>query len=231
MNAERRIQRVRAALRPAGVSKPDWRIIAEVARGMGARGFAHQTPEEIWDEVRALSPGARGMTYARLEACGLQWPCPAEEHSGTAILHQETFAAGPRAMLQRVEHRPTPEHTTKAYPFLLNTGRSLYQFNAGTMTGRTPSVLLRPEDLLDISPADALALGLQDGDPVRVFSQYGSAVMRAHFSTAVGEGQLFATFHTAKAFVNALTGPNRDSLVCTPEYKVTAVRIETPGRG
>jgi formate dehydrogenase major subunit len=91
--------------------------------------------------------------------------------------------------------------------------------------------VLRPEDLLDIAPADALALGLQDGDPVRLVSQYGSAVMRAHFSTAVAEGQLFATFHTAKAFVNALTGPNRDSLVDTPEYKVTAVRIEPPGRG
>jgi formate dehydrogenase major subunit len=171
------------------------------------------------------------MTYARLDAGGLQWPCYDERHTGTAILHQETFAAGPRAMLQRVEPRPTSEHTTKAYPFLLNTGRSLYQFNAGTMTGRTPNVVLRPEDLLDISPADALALGLQDGDPVRLVSQYGSALMRAHFSTAVAEGQLFATFHTAKAFVNALTGPNRDSLVDTPEYKVTAVRIEPPGRG
>jgi formate dehydrogenase major subunit len=226
MNAERRIQRVRAALRPAGLSKPDWRIIAEIARGMGARGFAHETPEQIWDEVRAFSPGARGMTYARLDACGLQWPCPNEEHPGTAILHQETFAIGTRAMLQRLEHRPTTERTTTAYPFLLNTGRSLYQFNAGTMTGRTPNVELRREDLLDISPADALALGLQDGEPVRVVSQYGSAVLRLTFSAAVGAGELFATFHTAKAFVNALTGPNRDSVVGTPEYKVTAVRVE-----
>jgi predicted molibdopterin-dependent oxidoreductase YjgC len=37
---------------------------------------------------------------------------------------------------------------------------------------------------------------------------------------------LFATFHTAHAFLNRLTGPARDSIVLTPEYKVVAVRIE-----
>jgi formate dehydrogenase major subunit len=62
MNAERRIQRVRAALRPAGLSRPDWKIISEIARTMGARGFEYHTSEQIWDEIRALCPGARGMT-------------------------------------------------------------------------------------------------------------------------------------------------------------------------
>ncbi len=35
MNAERRIQRVRQALPPSGSSKPDWRIICELASAMG----------------------------------------------------------------------------------------------------------------------------------------------------------------------------------------------------
>ncbi len=65
MNAERRIQRVRAALRPVGASKPDWRILSEIARAMGASGFGYERPEQIWDEVRMLCPGARGMTYAQ----------------------------------------------------------------------------------------------------------------------------------------------------------------------
>jgi formate dehydrogenase major subunit len=92
MNAERRVQRVRAALRPIGESKPDWQIICEIARAMGARGFAFASPEDIWNEVRMLCEGARGMTYARLDERGLQWPCPSEKHIGTSILHRDTFA-------------------------------------------------------------------------------------------------------------------------------------------
>jgi formate dehydrogenase major subunit len=226
MNGERRIQRVRAALRPVGASQPDWQIIAEIGRAMGARGFEYSGPEAIWDEVRALSTGARGMTYERLEAGGLQWPCPAEDHPGTAILHREAFAGGPRATLRCVEHHATPEQTHEAFPFLLITGRSLYQFNAGTMTGRTRNTELRPSDVLDISPADAAALDLRDGDPARVASRYGVAVLPARRNASVLAGQLFATFHTAEVFLNAVTGPNRDTVVGTPEYKVTAVRIE-----
>ena len=226
MNAERRIQRVRAALRPVGGSKPDWQIVAEIARAMGGHGFTFTGPEQIWDEVRALCPGARGMSYARLDAGGLQWPCPAEDHPGTRVLHSDAFVSGPRATLRSVEHRATPERTTGQYPFLLITGRSLYQFNAGTMTGRTRNNELRPADVLDISPADATAMGLRDGDRARVASRYGAAVLPARLSASVVAGQLFATFHTTEVFLNAVTGPNRDSVVGTPEYKVTAVRIE-----
>ena len=55
---------------------------------------------------------------------------------------------------------------------------------------------------------------------------YGAAVLPARFSAAVVAGQLFATFHTTEVFLNAVTGPHRDRVVGTPEYKVTAVRIE-----
>jgi formate dehydrogenase major subunit len=147
MNGERRIQRVRAALRPVGGSKPDWQIVAEIARTMGHHGFAFRNSEEIWDEIRSLCPGARGMTYARLDRAGLQWPCPSEGHAGTAMLHTHEFGHGARATLQCSEYRPTSEQTTPQYPFLLITGRSLYQFNAGTMTARTRNNELRPGDV------------------------------------------------------------------------------------
>jgi formate dehydrogenase major subunit len=226
MNAERRIQRVRAALRPMGASKPDWQIMCEVARAMGATGFQFRSAEEIWNEVRALCEGARGMTYARLDERGLQWPCPAEDDPGTAVLHRDTFVGGMRARLTPVEYRPTSEQVGPAFPLLLTTGRSLYQFNAGTMTGRTANVQLRPADLLDIAPADAEQLGIVESDRVRVVSQYGAAVLPAHVNPAIQQGQLFATFQQAEAAVNAVTSPHRDAAVSTPEYKVTAVRLE-----
>ncbi len=228
MNAERRIQRVRAALRPVGASKPDWQILCEVARTVGVAGFAFTSPEEIWNEVRALCEGARGMTYARLDAGGLQWPCPAEDHPGTQILHREQFALGPRAALRPVEYVPTPETASDAYPFQLMTGRSLYQFNAGTMTRRTKNNELRPADLLDVSPDDAKQLDVHDKDVVRVVSRYGSARLPVRLNPAIQPGQMFATFQTSEVFLNALTGPHRDETTGTPEYKVTAVRIERP---
>jgi formate dehydrogenase major subunit len=125
-----------------------------------------------------------------------------------------------------LDHRTTPEQATERYPFLLITGRSLYQFNAGTMTGRTRNNELRSSDVLDISPADAMAQGISDGERVRVESRHGAAVLPVRLTGSVREGQLFATFQTKEIFLNVVTGPHRDRDVATPEYKVTAVRIE-----
>jgi formate dehydrogenase major subunit len=105
------------------------------------------------------------------------------------------------------------------------TGRTLAQFNAGTMTNRTPNHELRPADLLDISPSDAAWLGLASGDLARVTSRYGATTLPVHISDAMKPGEVFATFHTANAFVNRLTSGHRDR-VGTPEYKVTAVRVD-----
>jgi formate dehydrogenase major subunit len=225
MNAERRIQRVRAALRPIGASKPDWQIVCEMARAMGSPGFAFHNPREIWDEIRAVCDGARGMTYSRLEAGGLQWPCPDEQHPGTSLLHQDAFAMGTRATLQCVEDHGSPELASPLYPFILMTGRSLYQFNAGTMTGRTNNNELRPTDVLDVSPDDARDAHLDDGDLVRVTSRHGSALLPVHVDDGVRRGELFATFQRPDLAVNAVTGPYRDRVTGTPAYKVTAVRL------
>ena len=106
------------------------------------------------------------------------------------------------------------------------TGRALYQFNAATMTSRSGLDRLRPEDRLDISSPDAERIGLQEGDLTRVTSRYGQVTLPAHVSADVAAGQLFTTFHTADAFVNLLTGPHRDAVTGTPDYKITAVRVE-----
>jgi formate dehydrogenase major subunit len=128
--------------------------------------------------------------------------------------------------LRRIEFRASGETTSPEFPFLLTTGRTLYQFNAGTMTMRTANAGLRPTDTLDICPEDARRLSLQNGGSVRVRSRYGEAVLPARISPSVKPGELFATFHTSHVFLNHLTGPARDNMVQTPEYKIVAVRIE-----
>ena len=227
MNAERRVQRVRKVIEPRGNSKADWEIIGAVAQAMGKKEFFEfNSPEEIWDEIRRVWKAGSGITYSRIEERGLQWPCPSEDHPGTQILHTETFPIGERAKLRRVHYRATSETTSAEFPFLLTTGRSLYQFNAGTMTMRTRNALLRPTDFLDVSPQDAARLELRDGMIVRIRSRHGEALLPVKINPAVKPGELFATFHTAEIFLNFVTSPHRDRYVGSPEYKVTAVRIE-----
>jgi formate dehydrogenase major subunit len=227
MNSERRIQRVRKVIEAPREAKEDWKIICELASAMGkGEFFDFHSPAEIWEEIRAVWKAGHGITYARLERGGLQWPCPTEDHPGTTILHAKSFPSGPRAPLKRINFTPSHETTSPEFPFLLTTGRTLYQFNAGTMTMRTPNVDLRPGDTLDISAEDAAQLGLGDGEHVRVQSHHGDAVLPVRISPAMKPGELFATFHTTDAFVNRLTSPGRDNVVHTPEYKIVVVRIE-----
>jgi formate dehydrogenase major subunit len=226
MNGERRIQRVRRVVAPRGVARTDSDIVGDLASALGQEhGFSFPDAEAVWNEIRDVWPDVRGITYARLDDGGLQFPCPSETHPGTATLYEAGFPGGGRASLRRLEFNALSEAMDGEYPFVLTSGRTLYQFNAGTMTSRTDNQQLRPADTLDIGPADAQRLGLATGDRVRLVSRHGHTVMPVRISDIVPDGVLFATFHTLEAFLNRVTSNERDP-VGTPEYKVTAVRVE-----
>jgi formate dehydrogenase major subunit len=232
MNAERRVQRIRKAIEPVGQSKPDWKIICAIAEAMGkGKFFRYNSAEEIWNEIRAVWPAGRGITYQGLENGGLQWPCPVEGHPGTEVMHIDSFPLGTKAALRRIPFRRTEEKVDEEFPFVLMTGRTLYQFNAGTMTMRTANVELRATDFLDISAEDAQRLHVLEGEQVRVQSRYGEALLPIRITSEVRPGELFATFHTTEVFLNHLTGPYRDRYVKSPEYKVTAVNVERLSTG
>src|SRR5262249_9357118 len=54
-NSERRVQRVRAALKPPGNARDDIDILAALARKLG-KDLGDPTPKELWDELRSVSP-------------------------------------------------------------------------------------------------------------------------------------------------------------------------------
>lgn len=227
MNSDRRVQRIRAMVSAPGQTRADWWIIQALAARMGKpHGFEFAGPQAIWDEVRSLWPDGTGLTYSRLAHESLHWPCPDENHPGTAVLHQESFFGSKTAKLAPIAYLCTPEQPDDTYPLLLTTGRTLYHFNAGTMSYRTANSALRPSDTLDMAPADARRYGLVEGETVRVSSRSGTAVLPVHISPAMQPGQLFGTFHRTDQFVNRLTSAVRDRFVHTPEYKVVAVRVE-----
>jgi formate dehydrogenase major subunit len=226
MNSDRRVQRIRAAIEPAGLSRPDSWIIAEVARRLGfGRHFAHSTPQQIWDEIRAVWPGGAGLSYPRLSINPPLWPCPSEDHPGTSVLHQSSFAGQVRTRLQPIALADSPERIDDQFPFRLTTGRRLYQFNAGTMTFRSATLELQPHDELEMSPQDGENLAVCTGDWVAIRSRHGSCELPARLTDRVKPGELFATFHEAERFVNRVTSLVRDRVSDTPEYKLTAVNV------
>lgn len=227
MNGERRVSRVRKVIEPLGNSKSDWEIICGLAKAMGKEEFFnYKAAEDIWNEIRVLWRGSYGITYERIKNGGLQWDCPDVNHPGTEVLHGEMFGSNRKTSLRPIRYIPTKEKTGKKFPFLLNTGRTLYQFNAGTMTGRTKNKEFRPTDMLYISSFDAEKLGLADNETVKVRSEFGEIEIPLQIDKMVKKGELFASFHDPKIFLNRITGSNRDRFVQTPEYKVTAVNIE-----
>ncbi len=228
MNGERRIQRVRQAVPPQGDARSDWEIVCDIAKLMGkGEHFAWKSAEEIWDEVRSLWPEAAGITYARMEKQGgLQWPCRDENDPGTPTLHTDHFTHGKTTALRRIEYVAPPKLTTKEYPFLLTTGRNLYQYNAATQTARTPNDSIHSTDYLQLSPTDAATLGLSDGEIVRLRSEQGFADLPVKISDHVKDGEVYTTFHSTRVFLNQITTSHRDRYTKTPEYKITAVRIE-----
>jgi formate dehydrogenase major subunit len=141
-------------------------------------------------------------------------------------MHRSTFAMGERATLACLHFLQHSELCNAEFPLLLNTGRHLYHFNAGTMTYRTPNQQLRPHDTLAMNADDARRLGLNESDSVRVSSRYGQLVLIVQISDRVKPSELFCSFHQAKNLVNRLTSSERDQHTAAPEYKRTAVRVD-----
>ncbi len=225
-NTERRVQRVRRAISPIGQSKPDWWITAELGKRLGGKDFDYSSPEQIFNEMRSLTPSYAGMTYRRLDHGGLQWPCPAETHPGTAILHIDRFSRG-KGAFKPLTYRPSAETPDEEYPFILTTGRSPFHFHTGTMTRRVKGLkTLQAIETLEISSGDAVRLGIVTGDEVRVTSRRGSVVGRAAASDRLAPGVVFMTIHFPETATNILTNTALDPVAFIPELKVAAVNLE-----
>ncbi len=223
-NTERRVQRVRQVIPPLGESKPDWWITSQIARAMDEEGFDYKTPEEIMDEINHVSPIYGGITYKRIEKKGLQWPCKDSKDRGTQYLHKGKFSRG-KGRFVALEYRPSAEIADKAYPLILTTDRSLYQFHT-VMTRRAEGLdELEPEELIKMHPNDAELFGVEDGQWVEISSRRGKVKARAQVTDICQPGMVSMTFHFVEAPTNEITNPALDPIAKIPETKVSAVKV------
>jgi formate dehydrogenase alpha subunit len=224
-NTERRVQRVRQAIEPVGASKPDWQILMELMNLLDIdQKYSH--PSEIMAEIASLTPEYAGITYDKLEDVGIQWPCYDKEHPGTPYLHKDKFDRG-KAIFVAVDNISSAEAADEEYPFIMTTGRVLFQYHSMTMTGRVDELNKKaPSSFIEINTKTAERLGLKDNDNVRITSRRGSIVTTAKITDKIDEQVLFVPFHYTNAKVNYLTNPQVDPLAKIPELKVAAVKIE-----
>ena len=236
-NSERRVQMVNKVIDPVGNTKPDWKIICEIAKSISGKlrlnlekQFEYSNTSEIWDEMSALTPIMSGINHKRLkEEGGIQWPCPEPNHPGTRFLYADSFPRGERAKFVGFKQGPPAEEMpSKRFPLILNTGRILYHWHGGTITRRSEELLKRaPELEININPNDGNRYSINNGEVARIVSKRGKLEGKIVFSDKMKSGEIFIPFVKLNKFAaNFLTNSAYDPTSKIPEYKVCAVRIE-----
>jgi formate dehydrogenase major subunit len=222
-NAERRISPVRRVMTPKN-GMEDWEITAKFATALGYE-MKYQHASEIMDEIAALTPTFKGVSFKKLDELGsIQWPCNDEAPEGTPTMHVDEFVRG-KGKFFVTQYVPTTEKVNAKYPLILTTGRILSQYNVGAQTRRTQNVAWHKEDLIEIHPHDAEDRGIHEGDWVGITSRAGETVLRATITERVQPGVVYTTFHHPESGANVITTDNSDWATNCPEYKVTAVQV------
>ena len=224
-NTDRRVQRGRKAVNPPGGAREDWKILAELSTRMGYP-MEYDSPEEIFAEIKRVTPSYGGLTYERIEKEGLLWPCPDEDHAGTSVLFADTFPSG-KGKFVPAQFALPKELPDEEYPYVLNTGRVLQHWHTGTMTRRSRALdQMSPEPFVEMHPLDMERLGVADGQFVKVSSRRGEITLKTRHSPKVSKSNVFIPFHFKEAAANVLTIDELDPYAKIPEFKFCAVKIE-----
>ncbi len=228
VNTERRIQLSEPALDPPGMSRRDLDILVDLSNRLGLPTH-FEDAEDVMREIVRVTPSWRGVTYPGVQRHGgLQYPVPDEDSHGTPFLFADGFPTPDgRASFEPVEALPPSELPDEDYPFVMGTGRQMYHWHTGTMTRRSEGLDARePVPVVEIHPRDAAALGIADGDSVKITSRRGSIVIGARLSERQAPGQVFVPMHFREAAANLLTNPKLDPYAKIASFKVSAVRVE-----
>jgi len=227
-NTDRRVQLGRPAVQPPGEARLDWQVICDLSTRLGYP-MHYDSPAEIFDEMVSLTHAYRGLSHDALGADGKLYPCPDPEHSdGTEVMFGDGFpTADGRARFVPAVHAGADELPDAAYPFVLVTGRVLEHWHTGVMTRRSKALsAIEPEAFADLHEEDGRALGLAEGDWVRISSRRGEIVLQVRLGLSVQPGSVFVPFHYREAGANLLTNPKLDPDGKIPEFKFAAVKVE-----
>jgi len=225
-STERRIQRLYQVFEPLEGSRPDWRIIQDIANRLGAN-WQYQHPSEIYREIASLTPLFAGVTYERLEGFkSLQWPV-ATDGTDEPLLYTKHFAfPDGKARLFPLSLTEPTDQPNAEFDLHLNNGRLLEHFHEGNMTYRNEGIREKtPDTFVEVSPELAEERGIQSGTWVQLTSRYGQVRVRALVTDRVQGKELYMPMNSVESAVNRLTSSHTDSVTHTPAYKETSVHL------
>jgi assimilatory nitrate reductase catalytic subunit len=237
-NSERVISRQRGFLSAPGEAKPDWWIIAEVARRMGweqafdfpsnasvFREYAAMTGFETENKKRLdISDKARisDQAYDALEP--FMW-------GGESPFAKAAFTThNGKANMVSVQH--LPRAADPKFPLRLNTGRYRDQWHTMTRTGLSAKLSQhRREPLVELHSKDAAYFGLQNSGLARVKTLAGESLFRVRVTDAQRKGELFVPMHwtdqvSSGGRCDMLPLQDCDPFSGQPGFKNTAAIIE-----
>lgn len=223
-NTERRIQRVRKAINPIGNSKPDYEIILDLFKSMDCPQN-YSSPEDVAIEIGKIVKNYSGLNYKLIEDVGIQWPIV--NGCGTDILYKNGIARG-KGLLFENDELLSGENKTEEFPYLLTTGRVLYQYHTRTLTGKIDGLNEKsPHSFIEINPITATKLNITNGERIKVLSLRGEIETYAEVTDKVKEDIFFMPFHFIDGAPNYLTDASHlDSVAHMPEFKTVAVNIQ-----
>jgi formate dehydrogenase major subunit len=225
-STERRIQRLYQVFEPLEGSRPDWRIIQDLANHLGAK-WNYQHPSEIYQEIASLTPLFAGVTYERLEGYkSLQWPVAADGNDEPLLYVKRFPFPDGKARLHPVAMSIPTEPADEEFDLHFNNGCMLEHFHEGNMTYRAPGIREKvPHAFLEVSPELAAERGIQSGTWVQLISPYGKLRVRALVTDRVQGKELYMPMNSFESPVNLLTSSHTDTVTHTPAYKESSVRM------
>ena len=225
-STERRIQRLYQVFEPLEGSRPDWRIIQDIANRLGAT-WQYQHPSEIYREIASLTPLFAGVTYERLEGFkSLQWPVAADGTDQPLLYTKEFAFPDGKARLFPLSLTEPTDQPNAEFDLHLNNGRLLEHFHEGNMTYRSEGIREKtPDTFVEVSPELAEERGIQSGTWVQLTSRYGQLRVRALVTGRVQGKELYMPMNSVESPVNRLTSSHTDSVTHTPAYKEASVHL------
>lgn len=226
-NTERRVQRLYQVLPTLGDSKPDWKILQDVANRLGANwNYSH--PSEIFAEMASLSPIFSQANYDVLEGWN-SFCWGSLDGKDTPLLYTDGFNFPDKKARFALYDWVEPVEFPAEYDCHINNGRMLEHFHEGNLTNKSNGIQSKvPETFVEVSPEFAKERGIEDGALVRLVSPYGALKLNALITDRVRGNELFLPMNSVDkdSSINFLTGPAGDKNTSTPAYKQTKVRVE-----
>ena len=210
---------------PHGESKPDWWIIAEIAKAHRHPGFEYEIAKEVFNELCSLSPSTTASTGIASTRRTTSGPSPTKTTPAPPSFTQTKFKTANRHLQSHRLPRPRRSHRRRLPRLAHHRPPPRGLPHPHPNRPRRGIDYLLSEETLEVHPDDA-RLGpdrrqhAQNGQPPRRVE----IKVRSHHPSP--RGTVFTSFSFADIPVNILTGSGYDPVTQTAELKVCPVRIE-----